>query len=95
MPIVQKGNIVRTNYGTGPYLITHVSNPCTCPACMKHLDGDDSPSERHYHMTCCDPRNTADKYWLNGYRLDGTSVWSSDRVDVVGVGRNIQMELFA
>lgn len=75
-PIVEVGRLVKTSYGTGPYRITEVNGPCECPEFLRHLDGDDTPSEPHYHIVC----ETADgeQCWLNGHRLDGTSVWGDD-----------------
>jgi hypothetical protein len=92
--VLRIGDVVRTSYGTGPYLITEIEGPCTCAAYLRHLDGDESPSEPHYHLTCemvDEPRKGS--YWLNGYRLDGTSVWSGDRVEKVGAASK-QLELF-
>lgn len=92
MNIVHRGNIVRTNYNTGPFLIIDVDGPCTCPEYLAHINGNDTPSEPHYHMTCTKPDGT-DRFWLNGYRLNGTCVWNGDRVVLVGTAQ--QGELFA
>ncbi|MCX7660866.1 MAG: hypothetical protein N2040_09995, partial [Caldimonas manganoxidans] len=63
----------------------------------------DSPSEPHYHLTCHSDRTNAGRpglVWLNGYRLDGTNVWSGDRLEVLGSRGSIarprrQLDLFA
>lgn len=92
--VLRIGDVVRTSYDTGPYLITEIEGPCTCADFLRHLNGDESPSEPHYHLTCeiaGEPRKGS--YWLNGYRLDGTSVWSCDRVTQVGAASK-QLELF-
>lgn len=57
------------------------------------------PSEWHVHLTCKDAdrprgrikgtRSDSDSY-LNGYRLDGTSVWDDDRLIFHGA---VQVEL--
>lgn len=85
MHVVHPLNIVTTNYGTGPYVITEVYGPCECPEYLRHLDGDDSPSEPHYHLTCRHAELPGQgDYWLNGYRLDGTNVWCDDRLSLIG-----------
>tara|TARA_A100000171_G_C2126683_1_gene143967 strand:- start:1681 stop:1866 length:186 start_codon:yes stop_codon:yes gene_type:complete len=49
------------------------------------LDGDYSPSEPHYHLTCgIAEQPQQGERWLNGYRLDGTSVWNNDRLILTG-----------
>lgn len=40
-----------------------------------------------HHLTCYSDRTNAARpglAWLNGYRLDGSSVWSDERLEVVG-----------
>lgn len=92
------GRIVSTSYSTGPYIIKEVSGPCSCPSYLRALDGDDTPSEPHYHLTCVDvtprPGQRDKDYWLNGYRADGTSVWSKDRLIFGDFARGTQQELF-
>lgn len=78
LPIVSVGSWVRTNYGTGPYQILDMEGPCRCPEYLGSLQGDETPSEEHYHMTCS---GEAGIYWLNGYRLNGISVWGDDRLE--------------
>ena len=84
LPVVTAGNWVRTNYGTGPYQITEVSGPCCCPEYLASLEGDETPSRPHYHITCRD--NRGHTCWLNGYTLDGRSVWRRDRLMKVTAG---------
>lgn len=86
--MIQVGDVVRiTTYDAGPYLVLRIDGPCTCPEYLRWINRDDSPSEPHYHLTCYSDRTNAGRpglAWLNGYRLDGSSVWSDDRFDVVG-----------
>ena len=91
MAPLNRGAVIRTSYGTGPYTIVDIDGPCDCPEYLRSLDGDNTPSEPHYHLTC---KGIDDPglYWLNGYRLDGTSVWSDDRILVEQAGA--QLELF-
>lgn len=94
MTILRLGNIVRTNYNTGPYVITCVTGPCQCPEYVRSLDGDETPSEEHFHITCQIPdQPERGNYWLNGHRDDGTSVWGDDKLYVVDSAA--QQELFA
>ena len=88
--LVQLGAYVRTSYGTGPYLIEEIEGPCTCASFQRHLAGDERPSPSHFHLIVREERRRKERAWLNGYTLDGRSVWSGDRlVDAR------QMELFA
>ena len=79
LDLLAVGNWVQTSYHTGPFLIIETSGPCTCPEYVASLDGDDTPSEAHFHMTLASPGHKRPSY-LNGYRKDGTSVWSDDLV---------------
>lgn len=85
-PALHMGEIVRTNYGSGPYRIVAVDGPCTCRSYDDDINHWHSAgSQPHYHLTCVDTwkpvgkRRLANKYsYLNGYRHDGTNVWSDD-----------------
>lgn len=75
------GKVVTTNYGTGPYVVTDVSGPCQCSE-----TGEGKHTEWHVHLTCRDKEPQKGKGMLSflaGYRLDGTSVWNSDRLLVM------------
>ncbi|HSH28963.1 MAG TPA: hypothetical protein VK971_03560 [Thiohalobacter sp.] len=81
---LRPGRTVSTSYGSGPYRIVEVSGPCTCPSYMDTLELGEAapPSAPHFHLTCrradgCKPKGP---YYLNGYRADGTCVWSQDRL---------------
>lgn len=85
MVTLHRGAIIRTNYGTGPYVVIGINGPCECPEFVRQLNGDSTTSEPHFHITCqAQERPEQGLYWLNGYRLDGTSVWGPDRIDVIG-----------
>ena len=77
------GMRVRTNYGTGPYRITHVSEECTCPSFLDSLElGNNAPkSKPHYHLAC-KKDGLRDKFYLNGYDENLNSVWNNDRLIV-------------
>lgn len=78
------GHIIRCSmYETRPYRLIDVDGPCTCPEYIRHIDGDDTPSEHHYHATCVGVGWGRGEYYLAGYRLDGTNVWTDDRLTLV------------
>ena len=87
------GEIVRTSYDTGPYRIVGLSEPCTCPHYLHQIEGDDTPSETHYHLTCVDLNGR--EAWLGGYRADGTNVWSDDQLIFDGIEAGCTPDLFA
>lgn len=93
----QVGGIVRTNYNTGPYQVSEIEGPCTCPEYVRNLDGDETPSEPHYHLTCIGMvgHEKGKTYWLNGHRPDGSSVWSNDRLIFDGVAPGVTLDLFS
>jgi hypothetical protein len=75
------GKIVHTNYGTGPYMVTNVSEPCDCGEYLESLENSEAKSEPHVHLICRAPGDKQDSH-LGGYRLDGTSVWNADTITV-------------
>ena len=75
--------IVRTSYGTGPYVITKVSGPYTDPSFVASLNGDNTPSKPHYCFVCKDVGNPrSHESYLNGYDENCNNVWRSDRLIV-------------
>lgn len=82
MGIVQTGNIVTTSYGTGPYLLTEVSGPCTCSNAIGLINGIEGCSEPHFHAVC-EHNKSGGTFYLNGYTQDGSNVWSEDFLTVV------------
>jgi hypothetical protein len=96
---IQTGDIVVTNYDTGPYVIVEILGPFTEPHYLDQINGVDRDSEPHYSLRCgwAGPRAEGhcykDDYWLNGFRLDGTSVWDDDRLTIVGYQPGVQLGL--
>lgn len=86
--------IVRTSYGTGPYRITGFSGPHMSPSYINTLDGDDTPSEPHYDITCTHIVSGGE-YYLNGYRADGTSVETDDKLFFDGLAPGSNGDMFA
>jgi hypothetical protein len=80
--LLRVGACVRTTYGAGPYVVKEIEGPCTCPEYLRMLDGDETPSRPHYHLTVSgiEGHQKGKTYWLNGHTLDGRSVWSRDRL---------------
>lgn len=77
---LQIGDIVRTNYGTGPHIIVEIQGPCTCGnyvQIINRLPGERIiPRPPHWHFTVVDEtaQPTKDGYyrerdfgWLGGY----------------------------
>ncbi|PRZ51181.1 hypothetical protein BX589_12022 [Paraburkholderia fungorum] len=77
--LLRIGACVRTNYNTGPFIVKTLSAPCTCAAYHDHLNGRDRPSKPYFHMEVADLAGRSG-YYLNGYTLDGRSVWGPDRL---------------
>ena len=80
--VMQAGNIVATSYGTGPYLLTEVSGPCTCPNVIGLINGTAASSEPHFHAVC-EHSKSGGTFYLNGYTQDGSSVWGEDLLTIV------------
>jgi hypothetical protein len=96
---MRKGDLVKTSHGTGPYVIKSVYGPCTCASYVDTINMCNPPaSESHFHIACAHPDGKGGDYCLNGYRADGTSVWSSDRLIFDGaaeIPRGQNFDLFA
>lgn len=88
--IVAPGLVVRTSYGTGPYVVLRVDGPCCCSSYLDSISGRERPSKPHFHITCRKPDGRGGNYHLNGYSLEGKSVWSRDRLTVES-----QLEMFS
>ena len=88
--IVTIGAHLRTNYGTGPYVVREIDGPCTCVEYHDQINGRERTSQEHYHLVVRRPCGKGGDYYLNGFTLDGRSVWGKDRLFEVN-----QMELFA
>lgn len=92
------GRLVRTSYNTGPYIISEITGPCTCPEYLASLGPNAPRSEPHYHLVVVDenppPGKRDVRSWLNGYRPDGTNVWSEDRLIFGDLARGTQHDLF-
>lgn len=92
---LQVGCEVRTNYGTGPYIVEKITGPCNCPKTFR-VESEE-PSEDHYHLFCSgrDGGGRKGKFYLNGYTLEGKSVWNNDELSIrLPEGVQIQLILF-
>ena len=94
---LEVGDIVKTNYGTGPYRILKICRGCTCPSPADELNMINPPgSAPHMHLVCArlgdDPHSP--KFYLNGFdEKTLKSVWSSDYLQIVKNNRLVQMTL--
>ena len=92
------GEVVITNYGTGPYRIVEISEPCNCPRYEDEISMPNAPaSESHYHLTCRpikEGSNNRGPCYLNGFRQDGTNVWSDDILVFEGAEKNMTPDMF-
>lgn len=76
---------VRTNYGTGPYIVTKVHSGCTDPSFLDTINcpmgQTPPPSPEHTCLTC---KNLGGKergdFYLNGYDENLNNVWRDDRL---------------
>ena len=79
------GQIVGTNYNTGPYRIVKISDERTDPGFCDMLKlGDKAPKSRpHRNLTVQYVGRNGDKHtpcYLNGYDENLNNVWSNDRL---------------
>jgi len=99
---LRRGDVIETNYGTGPYVVEEVVRGCTCPSYLEEIncDGGPAPSPEHVHQVLRlesppDGRMNG-PFYLNGYDEETLeSVWSDDRIvrlDRHAVG--VQLGLF-
>lgn len=92
---LQVGCEVRTNYGTGPYIVEKITGPCNCPKYLPIFNEEPSPD--HYHLVCKgrDGGGRKGTFYLNGYTLEGNSVWDDSELIIELVeGVQIQLSLF-
>jgi len=95
---LERGDIVRTNYGTGPYRICHITRGCVCSSYVDCINNMEKPSKPHVHLMVrsLDPIGSKMPSYLNGYD-EGTlrSVWNdTDELIVLPPDRPIQTSLF-
>ena len=96
------GEIVRTSYHTGPMRIIRACGPYTDPSFIDQINSMGRPlppSEPHFCLVCeyvlLVPGRKPGMGYLNGYRLDGTSVWSDDYLIFESVTQGVNLQLFA
>ena len=82
---LEVGDVVETNYGTGPYAILQIIRGCTCPEYLAKLEfGDEAPlSPPHLHLVVrgLTDHHKGKRFYLNGYDEDTLrSVWGDDRL---------------
>lgn len=75
------GQVVRTSYGTGPYIIRNISGERTDPSFIDSLNLQEkaprSLPHRNFEVSpLSDPKKKG--YFLNGYDENLRSVWTDD-----------------
>lgn len=93
---IKPGTILKTSYGTGPYIVELVHGPCTCNHPVAEINGIHRVSEEHYHFTLRHIKNIkGDRFWLNAYKKEADrylSVWNPvDEIFVIGKGDPTEM----
>jgi hypothetical protein len=64
------GQIIKTNYGTGPYRITEITRGCTCTHVLDAIEGKEAPLPPHLHLTlrgCGGDHNEGSEFYLGYY----------------------------
>jgi hypothetical protein len=96
------GDVIKTNYETGPYRVVDIQRGCTCPSYVEHLNSgfkELPPAPEHMHLTLVkseEEDRTKNHYWLNRYLEEKgriRSVDTPDEIFVVGKAKG-QMSLF-
>ena len=96
------GDIIETNYNTGPYRIVEITRGCTCASYLDTLNnmGEELPPDpEHIHLTLTNPNepdNKNNRYWINRYLEENgrfVSADNDDEVFVVGKAKG-QLSLF-
>lgn len=95
---LEVGHIVKTSYGTGPYLIVDIRRNCTCTEYVTSLDypmGEGPPSPPHMHLTCefLQGEMQGKKAWLSGYDEELKNVWNSSKLTVIPNERAVQISM--
>ncbi len=96
------GDIIKTNYETGPYRVVDVMRGCTCPNYVEELNAGRNklpPAPEHIHVTCVKPDEedrAKNHYWINRYLEEKGRIHSVDTPDeifVIGKAKG-QISLF-
>lgn len=75
------GQVVRTSYGTGPYIIRNISDESTEPSFIDSLNlQKEAPRSLLHRNFEVSPLSNPKKkgYYLNGYDENLRSVWTDD-----------------
>jgi hypothetical protein len=96
------GDIIETNYQTGPYRVVDIQRGWTCPSYLEELNSGGRelpPAPAHLQVTCVKPDaedRAGNHYWLNRYLEEKgriRSVDTPDEIFVVGKAKG-QLSLF-
>ena len=90
---IEVGMTIKTSYGTGPYIVESISSVCNCPPPLSEIETDEPiVSKDHFHYSLIDEEGKGG-FGLNGYDIEGKSVWSSDFL-IIEKFNNAQTSLF-
>ena len=83
---LEVGDIIKTNYGTGPYVIKSIMRNCTGPAPLDEINLDNPPeSLPHIHLVL------EGGFYLSGYdEATLKSVWDHDFLIYCGQKSQVQ-----
>jgi hypothetical protein len=77
--MINPGDVLRTSYGTGPFYIMHVIRDCTCVEFVESINGGNTPSKPHVHLTGRQLDNKHGDFYLGGYDEETLqSVWDDE-----------------
>jgi len=80
------GDIVKTSYGTGPYVIKSIFRNCTGPAPLDEINLDNPPESLHHINLTLEGG-----FYLNGYKETTLkSVWNNDYLIYCGQREQVQ-----
>jgi len=93
--MLEIGQRIKTNYGTGPYKITSIVRGCTCKAPTDFFDeGPDMPP--HIHLAL-EGVEDGKEYWLGWYDEETlrSVTLSGDRIILLNTPEPIQRSLIS
>lgn len=93
---LEKGMLIKTNYGTRLYRILLVKRGCTCPSYSDSINLRNPPdSPEHMHIILEDPDNKRSKFYLGWYIEETlTHIDGKDKIEILESDGPVQGSLF-